>query len=162
MDCTQYQQEVNRVNNLDFVDFKGALRLFDALSEIRCSLGYAVFELYGRTNMGHNEIPNTAMKPEFLSPSPFHFSTSLSSFKGIRVAQKRKSVCVSMLRVSRSKRRWDMTSSFILPSALALWGQALFLSHLHSTILFSFFSDFFFMSQVETRHDWEWKRTGAN
>lgn len=55
--------------------------------------------------MGHSEIPNTALKPVLLSSSLFHFSTSLSSFKGIRVAQKRKSVCVSMLRVSGSKRR---------------------------------------------------------
>lgn len=104
--------------------------------------------------MGHNEIPNAALKPVLLSPSPFHFSTSLSSFKGIRVAQKRKSVCVSMLRVSGSKCRWDMTSSFILPSALALWGQALCLSHLHSTILFSFFHTF------SSCHRWKQDTTG--
>lgn len=89
-----------------------------------------------------------SLPPCFISPHRFLLSKASASHK------KRKSVCVSMLRVSGSKRRWDMTSSFILPSALALWGQALCLSHLHSTILFSFFYTF------SLCHRWKQDTTG--
>lgn len=80
--------------------------------------------------------------PPLISPQRFLLSK----------AQKRESMCVSMLRVSGSKRRWDVTSSFILPSALALWGRALCLSHLHSTILFC--------SHFSVCHRWEQDTTG--
>lgn len=114
----------------------------------------SVFELYAGTNMGHSEIPNTALKPVLLSSSVSFLHIAFFFQRHPRRTEAQVCVCfhAACLWIQAQMRHDKLLHPPLRSSVVGLSALPFSSSFHHS---FLFFLHFFFMSQVETRHDWE-------